>query len=404
VKRFGVFFAVLTLLMSTSLVSADTNTITFEPPDYSPVAGVPPGSINGQDGWAGSNGVPILPAIDQAIVTNVPSAPPSFGTQSWRFSNAWQDGQFGLWPFSPSLTDEAGEFAAESDGMSGGTRQTHFEVQWSFTSADPSAEQVGLQMSTAPDRGDGARMSFIRLRDTSTGLAVDFVEYIDNEPYGSFTGDPLVPNDGCSDEDEFRQTLVATGLSRADAHTVKLTIDFVDGPRNDIVKVYVDGTLEHTGTTWEDFFRYCEGNPTRTVDSMIFQARGAVGVIGNLGKGFLIDNLSYVSSQPMTCNVIYGTSGDDTLEGTNKSDCIDGLGGNDTINGYNGRDVLLGGDGNDTISGGNGGDYIWGGADNDTMYGNNAGDDMDGEGGIDTLDGGRGMDTCIGEFLTNCES
>jgi hypothetical protein len=102
--------------------------------------------------------------------------------------------------------------------------------------------------------------------------------------------------------------MVASGLNRTKAHTVKLTTDFVDGPRNDVVKVYVDGTLRHTGTSWEDYFRWCmeSGGGTgttardqsRTVDSMIFTVRGGQGVTHplNRGRGFLIDNLRLQSS------------------------------------------------------------------------------------------------------------
>ena len=76
-------------------------------------------------------------------------------------------------------------------------------------------------------------------------------------------------------------------------------MDFVDGPSNDVVKVYVDGTLRHTGTSWEDFFRWCElTGESRTVDSMIFQARTSGGTAPfTRGNGFLIDNLTYFSSQ-----------------------------------------------------------------------------------------------------------
>ena len=273
--------------MSAGLVSADSLGIDFEPPDYHT------GTIDGQDGWAGSGGIPINPLIDEAIVTNGASAPNSFGTQSWRFSNAYADGAFGTWPFSPSLADEAGETAAQGGIYSSGPRQSHFEVEWDFASFTQ-APQAGLQMSTAPDRGDGARMSFIRLEDLPGGMSVDFAEYIDNAPFGQFLLDPR----GCGLEDEFRETVLATGLSRAEAHTVKLTIDFVDGTRNDIVKAYVNGQLKHTGTSWEDYFRYCEGNEPRTVDSMIFQARLGGGIAPALsGQGFLIDNLDYSSSQ-----------------------------------------------------------------------------------------------------------
>lgn len=288
-KRFGVLFATVALLMSAGLVSADSLGIGFEPSE-----GYDPGSIDGQEGWAGSGGIPINPAVDQAIVTNGADAPDSFGDQSWRFSNAYTDGAFGNWPFSPSLAHEAGETDAEGGGLSGGTRQSHFEVEWDFASFTQ-APQADLQMSTAPDRGDGARMSFIRLEDLPDGLSVDFADYQDRAPFGQFVGDRA---NGCGAEDDFVETTLATGLSRGEAHTVKLTIDFVDGPRNDIVKVYVNGELEHTGTSWEDFFRYCEGNPPRTVDSMIFQARVGGGTAPLLlGQGFLIDNLFYASAE-----------------------------------------------------------------------------------------------------------
>jgi hypothetical protein len=388
VKRFGVLSALVGVLILTGVANADTRVITFETP-YTP------GSIQGQQGWTGS-GIPILPLIDQEVVANGVGAPASFGDQSWRFSNAYTDGAFADWPFSPSLTDEAGEFAAENGGFSGGVRQTHFEVQWSFASTVPGAEQSGLQMSTAPDRGDGARMSYIRLEDNPGGLDVFFDDYHRGlvEPAGT-----------CVTGDNFVETTVASGLNRTLPHTVKLAMDFVDGPANDVVKVYVDGSLRHTGTSWEDYFRDCEMSPPRTVDSMIFQARTVSGTAPLLvGKGFLVDNLTYASSQPSTCNVITGTSGPDTIYGTNKADCIDGGGGNDTIYGGNGNDVLLGGSGDDTIYGGNGSDYVSGGDGNDQLYGGNAGDDIYGDNGTDTLDGGNGKDFCAtGEILTSCE-
>ena len=287
-KRSALIGAVLAVFVLPALMSADSLTITFEAPTYHL------GSIDGQNGWAGTAGGPINPAIDQAIVTNTYGYS-SFGGQSWRMSNAYTDGAFGDWPFSPSLTNEAGETTAQNLGFSGGIRQNHFEVRWDFASTVRNAEQPGLQISTSPDRGDGARMSFIRMKDLPAGLSVEFAEYLDHPPFGT----PLNPAAGCGLEDEFLITTVASGLSRNQPHTVKLTMDFVDGPRNDVVKVYVDGTLRHTGTSWEDFFRWCElTGESRTVDSMIFQARTSGGQAPlTLGKGFLIDNLTYFSSQ-----------------------------------------------------------------------------------------------------------
>ena len=312
--------ALVVALTVATIAGADSTTITFESSTYSP------GSIQGQNGWGGQTppGIPINPAYDQAVVSNTYGYT-SFGGQSFRMSNAVTSGSFGDWPFSPSLTNEAGEsLALNGDGVftfSGGVRQSHFEVQWDFASTTPTAEQPGLQISTAPDRGDGARMSFIKMRDTPNGLAVDFVDYQDAAPYGSVAN----PAAGCGPEDNFVTTTVASGLDRTRPHTVKLTMDFVDGPRNDVVKVYVDGTLRHTGGSWEDYYRWCtesgggvpnesSADQSRTVDSMIFQARSGGGTApATLGNGFLIDNLSYSSSAPIAEKVTGGGTIDDPV-------------------------------------------------------------------------------------------
>jgi len=307
VRRLFVAAAAITLWVGSAIsAQADSIGIQFETSE-----GYHTGSIDQQNGWAGTLGTPVNPAIDQAIVSTAGYPYPTFGGQSWRMSNAYTDGAFGDWPFSPSLHDEAGETNAQNGGVfSGGTRQNHFEVQWDFASETPGAAQPGLQISTSPDRGDGARMSFIRMKDLSDGLALEFVDYQDRPPFGSVSN----PSAGCGPEDNFVLTTVASGLSRTVPHTVKLTMDFVDGPRNDMVKVFVDGQLEHVGTSWEDYYRWCTesggGMPNdpsadqpRTVDSMIFQARTSGGqASGTAGHGFLFDNLSYASFSTNQCD------------------------------------------------------------------------------------------------------
>src|SRR5256885_1288233 len=312
------------------LASADSIVITFEPTTYHM------GSSDMPGGWHGGElGTPpmqtygdINPAIDQSIVAN--PGYEGFGLQSWRMSNAYTDGAFGDWPFSPSLQDEAGETMALNHNAllvySGGTRQNHFDVQWSFAAAVPNSTGTNCSslatcsyISMAPDRGDGARMSYIRLEDYASGLRVLFDDYQDKHPFGS-EGTPASAAQGCGPEDNFIETMVASHLDRDEPHTVRLSIDFVDGPRNDVVGVFVDGKLRHVGTTWEDYYRWCAesgggtGSPTfdqsRTVDQMIFQARGnqCTTVFGcdshpeNRGRGFLIDNLSYSSSNVEQCD------------------------------------------------------------------------------------------------------
>jgi len=112
--------------------------------------------------------------------------------------------------------------------------------------------------------------------------------------------------------------------------------------------------------------------------------------------------------------VYYGTSGDDTLLGSNDyADHIFGEAGDDYINGYDGDDVLDGGDGNDFINGeagddelvgGPGNDQLTGGAGNDLLAGGE-GDDryvVGADGGFDLIDNsGGGTDWILfGDDLT----
>jgi hypothetical protein len=203
-------------------------------------------------------------------------------------SNAVTSGCFGDQTFSKSLVDEAGETSALNNGMSGGARQTHFETQWDFASTVPDAEQPGLSVVASPDRGDGSRMSWVQMTDTPGGIDINFADV-----------------QGTTDPANFVDANVATGLDRGVPHTIKITMDFVDGPSNDVVQVYVDGVLKLTGTSWENYYRFDteaqpEGGP-RTVDSILFRT-GGTAAPGTDGNGFLIDNLTLSSSTgPAAC-------------------------------------------------------------------------------------------------------
>src|SRR5262249_11368087 len=154
---------------------ADSKVVNFENPPYTT------GNINGQDGWSGTGGIPNGGTYDYGVVATG-GTPPSFGAQSFRISNAVTSGSFGDWAFSKSLNDEAGGATADNGGLSGGVRQPHFEVSFDIASVVPNAEQPGLQISISPDRGDGARMSFLRFRDNPGGLSIEFADYKDNPP------------------------------------------------------------------------------------------------------------------------------------------------------------------------------------------------------------------------------
>lgn len=252
------------------------------------------GSVNGQHGWSATG------PYDQAVVANTYGYP-SFGCKSLRMSDAVTSGSFGDQIFSYSVANEAGETDALNGGMSGGTRQNHFEAQFDLASALQTL-QPGMHVSVSPDRGDGARMSYLRFEDQADGIHVFFDDV-----------------QGTSSPANFVETDIAT-ISRA-PHTIKFSMDFKDGPSNDVVKIYIDGALVHTGTSWENYYRFdSESNPTlasnsRTVDSLLFRESGTA-TPADAGKGFLIDNVAITSSTVSAPPV--------SVVPTDKSQCMNG--------------------------------------------------------------------------------
>lgn len=231
------------------------------------------GSVNTQHGWTVTNS-----SFDQEIVDNqAAGGPEAFGLKALRFSNSYASGSFGDQMFAAPLAGSVGENGATAGSFPAGVRDNHFEMSFDFVST-MATEQPGLTVNLSPDRGDGSRMSFVRLTDTATGIDVAL-----NEVKGG-----TVP--------EFVETVVKTGLDRTAVHNVKLTFDAVNGPSNDVVKVYVDGVLVHTGTSWEDYYRYAgvvEPTP-RIVKTLLFRANTAAGVAG---KGFLFDHVALSASR-----------------------------------------------------------------------------------------------------------
>lgn len=249
---------------------ADSNAITFESPTYNV------GNINGQDGWTKTG------SYDSAVVANTYGFS-TFGGQSLRISNAVTSGSFGDQTFAKPLADAVGETIATAGSFSVGTRQTRFEMQFDIATTSTS-EQSGLVLSVSPDRGDGSRMSYLRFEDKSGGIDVFF-----DDVQG--TGNPA----------SFVETKIGTGLTRTSPHTIRLVMDVVEGASNDVVKVWIDGSLVHTGTSWENYYRYdteasAEQTP-RIVKTVIFRAGGAA-VPANLNNGFLFDNLNLQSLTP----------------------------------------------------------------------------------------------------------
>lgn len=89
---------------------------------------------------------------------------------------------------------------------------------------------------------------------------------------------------------------------------------------------------------------------------------------------------------------IFGTQGNNTLNGTNGNDLIFGFEGNDRINSSNGRDCVVAGTGNDIVNNSNGDDVVIGDEGNDRLHGSNGDDRMFGGPGNDVIDGSNGND------------
>ncbi len=230
------------------------------------------GTVNGQNGWHVSGD------FDQEVVSNEFGFL-SFGCKSLRISDATTS----VFIFNQTFSSPGGNEAGETDAVGGdtpiGTRQNRFEAQFDLASVSQN-EQPGMHLSVSPDRGDGTRMSAIAFADTATGIDVFFDDVT-----------------GTTSPVSFHETQIATGLSRTTPHTIKYMMDFVDGPSNDIVKVFIDGTLVHTGTSWENFYRYdndafpAPNNKSRTVTSLVFYEQGTASSTDKF-KGYLIDNVA----------------------------------------------------------------------------------------------------------------
>lgn len=239
--------------------------INFEPTAYTV------GNINGQQGWMKTGGYDVAVA-DVSTFSNASGF--GFGTQALRLSNAVASGSFGDQTFSPGLINAA----SENSGYK------HFEASFKIGSTQ-AIQQSGLFLSVSPDDGLGSRMSYAGFQDETDGIHVIFYDVVDSGPLGT------VANFNLSD--------VAT-IDRTHKHSIKFVIDFVPGPGNDVVKLYVDNVLRHTGTTWEDYYRYDpeqngNGNQLFPISKLLFKEGGS-SVPSNAGQGYLVDDVSLSSS------------------------------------------------------------------------------------------------------------
>jgi hypothetical protein len=308
-KFFAVIGAVglIAVACKPAITGTTSGPITFEQPTY------PPGSINGSDGWVShptACGGDLDHEVDDTATSGTQPSAFGFGSQSLRISDASTTGCFGDQTFSKPTDDESGETGVSDTGCgsvchSGGNKHGFFEATWSFADAgNPLVLQDGLHVVVSPDRGDGARMSWVSIDDcgptarpdpddmdpspyecdgTTAGLQVNFSDYDQNGP-------------DSNPENRFVFHHVVSGLSRGAAHSVRLRMWFFEGESNDVVQVCVDTTHCIVGGSWEDYFRIAPSQDTSTknVDSLVFQTR-ATPHPANDGNGLFFDNVTLKS-------------------------------------------------------------------------------------------------------------
>jgi hypothetical protein len=220
------------------------------------------------------------------------------GNKVWRMSNAVTTGGFSNQPNSPSSALPAGETTAALYNDRGNDHTAplsppnprssaaskYFHSGFRFKSATGAA-QTGLTLNISPaPRQSNFRMSFVGITDNgSTGFDLNFFETLAGGTFSS-----SIP--------------IASNLSYTDWHQLDIYMEFVDGLNgdgtgNDIVKIVLNGTLIHTGTTWETYYQSLAPPSPRpiAVDALMFRASGAAQP-ANSGNGIYFDDVEYDNS------------------------------------------------------------------------------------------------------------
>ena len=201
------------------------------PEDFESFA--PASPLVGQGGWTYTGGSSYDVGINEDLG----------GNQAVRISNGTMSGSFGDWLFSPAI-DPAQELGNNQE----------FVAEFDLLSMKPNELQENLQISVAPQTGGGARMSFLKFEDTDAGIVVSFADVMN------------LPEEFPAGE-SWRTVQIGQPLDRSQTHHVKLVMNLLEGPHNDVVQVYIDGSAGlvpgRTGAaTFDGFFAPVDNQPT----------------------------------------------------------------------------------------------------------------------------------------------
>ena len=246
----------------------------------------------------------------------------------WRLSQGTSMGSLGSAPQAPNngnvtpLTagelNPAGAHVVHNDAGCGAPTTANFYGEVDFKSV--TGAPVAMSLSVVASSGD-QRHGYVQILDDGVGSGLDIGFY---DTVGT----------------AFNYTILDLNLSYTDWHKIGIEILFVDNLAsgvlgdanavgNDIVNIYVDGTLVHTGTSWESYYASLADDTRRiqSVDRLMFS--GAV-IPAQLNGGLYFDNVLVTDHCPAgNCNMPPTFSSVGECISTSMADNCTGLTGKD---------------------------------------------------------------------------
>ncbi len=184
-------------------------------------------------------------------------------------------------------------------------------------------------------------------------------------------------------------TTVINGTNAADIMTIgqsgqNLTVTFTGGGTV---------TIAHPGAAMNVIVNGLGGNDTLIVGNVDKVKPLVLKVDGGDGNDLVTAEGSLIGGVRLA---LFGSNGNDTINGSLGADTLNGGAGNDSMCGWAGDDSMIGGNGNDSMGGSLGNDTLEAGDGADSVNGQQGNDSINGGVGNDTLKGDDGDDTLLG--------
>ncbi|MEA2874670.1 MAG: hypothetical protein QOH67_4998, partial [Hyphomicrobiales bacterium] len=233
-------------------------------------------------------------------------------------------------PFSPSLGATAGESTTSADFNA-------HSVKFVFKPVDPTPDGSRLEVDFGNAAGTD-RNNFMVLESVNGGIRIAVAQ--PNNVDGDFDNPGTYPNDW--------RELVAN-VDPTVSHTLEMRLQYVDGPDNDLINIYLDSQYIGSTTTFENYRDLAApafplathaDNAEANQTNRVFFRPSANGAPqdgnGPQNKGFYFENVSSDVHNNIDgtgndlANIITGNAGDNTLAGKGANDQLFGGAGIDT--------------------------------------------------------------------------